>query len=165
MSWIDIVILIIIGLSAFFGLMRGFVREVLSIVAWIAAISIAWLYSGKLAPLLSSFIESQSIRYVVAFAVLGIATLIMGGLLNHFISRLITFSGMRMSDHLLGTLFGVARGALIVMITLYFTQPFYESAPAWQQSRLVPYSLDMIEWSRGFFPAATGTASQRSFFF
>ncbi len=153
MSWIDILLLIIVGLSAFFGLMRGFVREVLSIVAWVAAISIARLYSDDLAPLLSDFIESESIRYVVAFAVLGITTLILGGLLNHFISRLITFSGMRMTDRLLGSLFGVARGALIVMIMLYFAEPFYESAPSWQQSQLVPYGMDMIEWARGFFPA------------
>jgi membrane protein required for colicin V production len=157
MSWIDILILIIVGLSAFFGLMRGLVREVLSIVAWVAAISIARLYSDDLAPLLGNFIESESIRYVVAFAVLGIATLILGGLINHFISRLITFSGMRMTDRLLGTLFGLARGALIVMIILYFAEPFYDSAPSWQQSQLVPYAVDMIEWARGFFPVTTDT--------
>ena len=151
MIWVDIVILAIVGLSCFFGLWRGLVREVLSIIAWVAAISIARVYSDNLAPNFAGLIESQSIRYIVAFALLCVGTLMLGGLLNHFISKLITFTGMRMTDRLLGSLFGVARGVLIVMIILYFAEPFYQNSLWWQQSQLVPHILDLVEWARGFF--------------
>lgn len=158
-SWIDILILLIVGLSCFFGLWRGLVREVLSIVAWVAAISVARVYSDDLAPLLGGLIESESIRYVVAFALLCIGTLILGGLINHFIARVVTFSGLRMTDRLLGSLFGIARGLLIVMVIVFFAAPYYESAPWWQQSQLLPHVEALIDWSRGFFPSSAAPAA------
>lgn len=152
MSWVDIAILVIVGLSCFFGLWRGLVREVLSIVAWVAAISIARVYSDSFAPMFSGLIDSPSLRYVVAFALLCVGTLILGGLLNHFISRLVTFSGLRMTDRLLGSFFGIARGVLIVTIILFFAEPFYATAPWWQQSHFIPYGIELIAWAQGFFP-------------
>ncbi len=151
MSWVDIAILIIIGLSLFFGLWRGLVREVLSIIAWIAAIYVAMGYSNNLAPLFAGLIDSESIRYVVSFALLFIATLLLGGLINHLIAKLITVTGMRMADRVLGSFFGIARGVLIVMIIIFFAEPFFADAPWWQRSYFVPYGVELVAWVQTFF--------------
>ncbi|MDT8428160.1 MAG: CvpA family protein [Pseudomonadales bacterium] len=146
MIWVDTVILAIIVISAVFGLWRGLIREVLSIIAWVLAIAVARFYSADLAPVFNTWINSESIRYVLAFALLCIATLLLAGLINHFMAKLISFTGLKSTDKLLGALFGVARGFLIMVIVLYFTQPFYQEATWWQQSMLIPYGSEFIDW-------------------
>lgn len=147
MIWVDIAILVIIAISTVFGLWRGLIREVLSIIAWVMAIAVALVYSADLAPLFSTWINSESIRYVLAFALLCIATLMLAGLINHFMAKLISFTGMKSTDKLLGAFFGIARGFLIIVIVLYFTEPFYQDTVWWQQSMLIPYGSEFIDWA------------------
>ncbi|MES3008103.1 MAG: CvpA family protein [Pseudomonadota bacterium] len=150
MHWVDLTILLITAVSCLFGLWRGFVREVLSLLAWIAALLLARVYSEDLAPVLGSWIDGAAMRQVFAFALLFIATLLLGALVNFLVAKLIDVSGLKLTDRLLGGLFGIARGVVIVMVFVYFGGNFFATEPWWQASRFIPYGGQLIEMSRMF---------------
>jgi len=150
LNWVDIAILAVIAVSFLFGLWRGLVKEVLSLLTWIAALLVARIYSETLAPALSGMLDGETTRYVAAFAILFIVTMMLGTLLNHFIGKLLTITGLKFTDRLLGGGFGIVRGVIIVMLILFFTGTFVSETGAWQQSQLVPRGLALIEWSKIF---------------
>jgi len=148
LSLFDIIVVSIIALSLFFGFWRGFVKEILSILTWIAALLIARIYSEFLTPMFSGFVDDTSVRYVLAFAVLFILTMMLGTLLNHFMSKLITVTGLKFTDRLLGGVFGLCRGVIIGLLILFFAGPFYSGSIWWQSSSIVPYGIELIELSK-----------------
>jgi membrane protein required for colicin V production len=153
MLWIDILILAIITLSAVISLVRGFVREALSLATWIAAFWVAWLLFRPLAAQFESWIEVPSIRLGVAYAVLLIAVLLLGALVNHFMSLLVNSTGLTGTDRLLGIFFGAARGAVVVAILILLAglTPFPRD-DWWHASELIPYFQEMAIWLRQFLP-------------
>lgn len=146
MNEIDAVILVIVGLSFLFGIWRGLVKEVLSLVTWIAALALARLYSGAVADFMVNLINNESARYVGAFALVFVLVMIVGTLINHLISKLLTITGLKLVDRLLGGAFGVARGAIIVVVIIFITGAFVNETIQWQESQLIPYGLSLIEW-------------------
>ncbi|HEY0893948.1 MAG TPA: CvpA family protein, partial [Cellvibrio sp.] len=78
MNWADWAIIGIFSLSCLIGLIRGFVREALSLIIWVAAVLVAKVFGGQLEILLADQIESPSVRLMTAYAVLFIATLLLG---------------------------------------------------------------------------------------
>lgn len=150
----DIVILVIVGFSSVLGLWRGFVREVLAVLAWIAAVLIARSYSPLLVPYLEGITDSETGRSILSFALLGFGTLFVGSLIIKFVSRLISMAGMQVTDRLLGTIFGFARGVIIVAIVIFFAREWFSTESWWAQSRTIPYVETVIEQA-GFLPGAT----------
>lgn len=150
MNQVDTAILIVIGISAAFGLWRGFIKEVLSLLSWIAALVVARLYSEPFAGLLTGMIESSSIRYVTAFCILFVAVILTGTLINHFMAKVLTITGLKFFDKLLGAVFGVARGTVIVLVILFILNVFVSETEWWQQSTLIPYGMVLIEQSQIF---------------
>lgn len=147
---VDIGILAVTALSCLFGLWRGLIKEVFSLLTWIAALFVARIYSEHLAPALAGMLEGETTRYVAAFAILFIITIMAGTLLNHFMAKLLTATGLKLTDRLLGGAFGVARGVIIVMLGIFLSGGFLADVPAWQQSRLIPHGVALIEWSKIF---------------
>lgn len=135
---IDVAIVILILLSAVIGLVRGLVREVLSLVVWAAALVLALLFSPQVAELLVGLIATPSLRYVTAFASVFIATLIIGGIVESLMARLIDGTGMTGTDRLLGFVFGGARGVLVCIVALIAMRPFGEYQTWWENSLIVP---------------------------
>lgn len=150
LHWLDASFLVVTVVSSIFGLWRGFVREVLSLLAWIAALLISRLYSEPLAPVLGGWVDSPAMQQAFAFAILFIGTLIVGALINNLVAKLIDISGLKLTDRLLGALFGVARGAVIVMVFVYFGGSFFADEPWWQESKAIPHAQEWIERSRMF---------------
>ena len=150
MNGVDTAILVVTTLSCLFGLWRGLVKEVLSLVTWVAALLVARVYSETLSDVLVNVIESSSVRYVAAFALIFVIVMMIGTLLNHLLSKLLTITGIKVLDRLLGGVFGVARGVIIVLVILFITSVFVSETEQWQQSTLIPHGMAMIEWSRIF---------------
>lgn len=148
MNEVDAIILVIIGLSCLFGIWRGLVKEVLSLVTWIAALTLARLYSGVFADFMVNLITNESARYVTAFAIVFVLVMMIGTLINHLISKLLTITGLKLVDRLLGGAFGVVRGSVIVVVILFITGAFVNKMPQWQESQLIPYGLSLIEWTQ-----------------
>ena len=147
---VDLVILIITVLSSAFGLWRGLIKEVLSLLTWIAALLVSRVYSEPLAGLMTGMIENDGIRYVSAFALLFDIVMMFGTFLNFLMSKLLKVTGLKLADRLLGAGFGVARGVMIVLVIMFITSMFVSETQLWQQSQLVPYGMDLIEKSQVF---------------
>ncbi|WP_206484490.1 CvpA family protein [Thalassotalea sp. G2M2-11] len=147
MVWIDYAILAVIGISTLISLVRGFVKEAVSLVVWISAFFIASTFYAKLATLLTN-ISDQFLRNGAAIAILFITTLILGALVNYVISQLVAKTGLSGTDRVLGIVFGALRGALIVSAVLFFMDAFTPSASSqwWQDSQLIPEFKLIIEW-------------------
>ena len=157
MNWIDYVIIGIIGLSAFVSLIRGFVREALSLVTWGCAFFVASHYFSYLAVWFTGF-EEPMVRNGVAIAVLFIATLIVGAIVNYVIGTLVEKTGLSGTDRVLGVCFGALRGVLIVSAILFFLDTFtgFSKSTDWTQSQLIPQFSDIIRW---FFDYLQSTSS------
>jgi membrane protein required for colicin V production len=117
-NWVDYTILVIIGLSVAVSFVRGFVREALSLVIWVAAFWIAFTFSNTLSSLLVNTIHSAGIRWLAAFGGLVIITLILGAMLNYLIGQVVDKTGLGGTDRILGVAFGIVRGMLLVTVLI-----------------------------------------------
>ena len=119
MTIFDYAVLTIIGLSVIFSVMRGMVREVLSILGWVAAFYVARTYTNQLLPMMPANIPTESLRVLAAFLVLFLATLLLASLLAIAISAIFKKIGLGWLNRLLGAVFGVVRGLLIVCVVVF----------------------------------------------
>jgi len=118
MTAFDYAVLLIIGLSILLSVMRGLVREVMSLVSWVAAFWIANAYTAQLAPLLPQEIPNVSLRFLAAFLILFLATLLVMSLVTIAVAEFVKTLGLGPMDRVLGASFGLARGLLIVITLL-----------------------------------------------
>ena len=116
MTVVDVILIVVICLSALFSLIRGFVKEAISLATWIIAIWLAATFTPKLAEMLPSGIESEAVRQAVGFGVLFVLSLMVGALVNMLISQLVKKTGLSGADRLFGVVFGVLRGGLIIIV-------------------------------------------------
>jgi membrane protein required for colicin V production len=153
MNWVDVAILIIISLSAIISLFRGFVREAVSLATWVMAFWVAIGFSDKLEPLLRGIIDSPTVRLTVAFASMFLITLIAGALVNYLIGQLVRKTGMSGTDKMLGILFGIGRGIVIVgVLVLLGGIPQLSQEVWWQESTFIVHFQEMAVWMRDFLP-------------
>ena len=141
MVWIDYAIIAVIAFSSLVSLIRGFVREVLSLVTWGCAFFVASHYYTYLSVWFTGF-EDELVRNGIAIAVLFIATLIVGAIVNFVIGQLVEKTG------LLGVCFGALRGVLIVAAILFFLDSFtgVSKSEDWSKSQLIPQFSFIIRW-------------------
>jgi membrane protein required for colicin V production len=154
LNWFDYAIIAVVALSALISLIRGFVREALSLATWILAFWLALTFFRELAIHLEPWITALSLRLGTAFAILLLLTLMLGGVVGFMAGQLVDKTGLSGTDRLLGVFFGVARGVLViaVFVLLAGLTPF-PADPWWQQSVLVPYFQEIAEWLKGLLPA------------
>ncbi|MEM9621315.1 MAG: CvpA family protein [Pseudomonadota bacterium] len=136
LATLDIVIGIIVLVSALIGLYRGLVKEVLALVSWIAAFVLAIYFSSSFAAYVPAQWGAQPIRLVIAFAVIFVATLIAAGLLQWLLSRVISGTGLSGMDRFLGFLFGSARGLLVCVVVLIGLREIAADTAWWKASQL-----------------------------
>ncbi|UXN37907.1 CvpA family protein [Avibacterium paragallinarum] len=146
-NYIDFIIIGIIAFSIIVSLLRGFVREVMSLASWV----VAFLVANHFYPYVANFltqIESNYMRNGAAIAILFIATLIMGALVNYLVSQLVDKTGLSGTDRVLGGCFGLLRGVLIVAALLFFVDTFtnFNQSDLWKESKLIPHFGFIVEW-------------------
>ena len=139
MNWFDYAIIAILGLSILVGLWRGFIGEVMALVCWALAFWVAWLFGPTLADRFSASISVPSVRVLLGYAICFIGVLIAGAIVSFLIRKLVSGSGLSGTDRLLGMVFGLVRGAALVVllvILMRFTPVVRDDW--WQTSRLLP---------------------------
>lgn len=151
--WVDYVILLVVGLSVITGLIRGFVKELIALGVWIAAIWIGFHYSPALGALLKPYIPDHTLRGLLSFIVLLLGVLLAGGLLSTALSFLLNRSALRGTDRLLGMGFGFLRGAFIValLIGIMNLTSLVKSADV-KESVLYARLKPLSTWMFGFMP-------------
>ncbi|MCI7718392.1 CvpA family protein [[Pasteurella] aerogenes] len=146
-SYIDLIIIGIIAFSVIVSLLRGFVREVMSLASWVVAFLVANNFYPYLANYLTQ-IQSEYLRDGAAIAILFVATLIIGAIVNYVISQLVDKTGLSGTDRVLGACFGLLRGVLIVAALLFFVDTFtnFSQSDWWKNSKLIPHFGFIVEW-------------------
>lgn len=151
--WADWVILVVLGLSILLSLWRGFAREAMSLAGWVLAFVLANLFVDQLASMLAGLVENITGRYVLAYVAIFGGTLMVSGVAGLLAAKIMKVTGLSVLDRLLGTVFGFARGVILVLVVVFVLR---QLAPPddvqWlQESRLMPH-LDMLaEWTRTVF--------------
>lgn len=117
---VDLIVFVVLLLSALLALFRGFTKEVLSIVGWVAALAVTYFFFPLARDLSRTYIESRLFADIAAGIALFLPTLILCSILTHWISEQVRrASAISAVDRSLGFLFGLARGALIVVIAFW----------------------------------------------
>ncbi|MFT4614400.1 MAG: membrane protein required for colicin V production [Bacteroidia bacterium] len=149
-DWVSVVVLV---LSVLLSLWRGFAAEAISLAGWVAAFLIANMFVGYMATLLEPWIMNATGRYVVAYAALFVMTLVTATLLRKLGGQVIKATGLTLLDRLLGTVFGLTRGIIIVLVAIYLLR---QLAPpqnlAWLgHSQLMPHVDMLANWAQAVF--------------
>jgi membrane protein required for colicin V production len=139
MTWFDYVVLLIVGLSALIAVIRGFVREVLALASWVVAFVTASALSAMVVPWLPAAIPNDSLRMLAAFVLVFGATLLAMSMLTLALVQLIKIAGLGFADRLFGLLFGLARGAAIVLTAVLLGGlTRLPETPGWRDAMLSP---------------------------
>lgn len=153
MVWVDYAIIIIVALSALISVLRGFVKEALSLAAWVLAFWVAFTFHQNLATTLAEYINTPSLRLISAFALLFVVTLIIAALVNNLVSQIVKKTGLTGTDRMLGVVFGIARGTVIVAILVLMAGLTQLPAdPWWQDSIFIVHFQNMAIWLKTFLP-------------
>jgi membrane protein required for colicin V production len=131
-TWIDAAALVIIGLSAAFSMVRGFVREVLGVFAWIGAALAAVKFYPLVQPEIGSLLPASMKNFVVygAMAVVFLIVLIILSLISALIGGLVRDSALSGLDRSLGLVFGAVRGAVVICLA-YVALSVGVAQPQW----------------------------------
>lgn len=153
MIWIDYAIIGLISISMIIGLFRGLIKEALALVIWGLAFWVGLTFSTPFSSLLENILAVPSARIAVAFVVLFVLTLIIGAVINYLLSALVSKTGLTGTDRLAGLIFGIARGAIIIVILVILAglTPLPESS-WWKESQLIPHFQSLAVWLNQHIP-------------
>ena len=153
MNWLDFVFIGILSLSVIISLFRGLVREVLSLLIWAGSFWIAYNFVDVGAAALTTYVDLPSARHLISFVGLFLAALIIGGMINFVVSKLIKKTGLSGTDRFFGMFFGALRGLVaIVVITFFVNATPLSEDPWWQDTQLAPHFVKVSEWARTNMP-------------
>ena len=154
MNPLDIGVIAIVVLSAVFAFARGFVREALSIVAWVGAAAITIYGFLPVLAMVDPIVKNPLLSQLIAGFGLFVVSLVVLTIITSFLARLVRTSALSPIDRTLGFVFGLVRGALIVCVAyllLDFVQP--SERPAWiRDAKSAPFLHQGADMLRQFLP-------------
>jgi membrane protein required for colicin V production len=151
----DYVVLFILIASVVISTMRGLVKEILSLVGWVAAFVVANAFGAQLAPMLPSVVPGEAVRMIVAFIALFLGVRVLMGLLALAIAALIDAAGLSLADRGLGGLFGLGRGIVIVLAGVILCgMTSIPQQAFWKNALLAPMAETGARTVKPFLPAA-----------
>ena len=153
LTWLDLVLLAIVGVSALAGLWRGLIGEVMALVVWAAAFWLAIGFGPQVAELYAGVVDAPTARWLLGYASVFVLALAIGGLVTWVLRKLVRSTGLSGSDRVLGLGFGVLRGAAVacVLVLVAGFTPLPQEA-GWQQSELLPGFERGARWLQGWLP-------------
>ena len=147
MPIIDILIAAAILVSVVVGIFRGFVKEAISIAALLVAIWAALYFGPEAGNISENWFKSEELQMWFGRVLVFLVILSLGGLLGWGISKLVRLSVLSGMDRLLGAVFGVARGILLVAVAIIGGQfAGFDNDNWWLQSKLIPHFEVVADW-------------------
>ncbi len=155
MNWVDLVIIAILGFSALLAFMRGLMREVLGIGAWIGAgLFSLWAYPFVL-PRFQGWIDNPDLVGPAAYVAMFVVGLIVLSVVANIVGGVVRGSPLGGIDRTLGVVFGLARGAALVVFA-YIIAGMVVETDRWPdpvlQARSLPIAYEGARWATGFLP-------------
>lgn len=149
MIWIDFTLIGLIFIFFVSGLLRGFTKEVFSLVFWMLAIWVSLMFSREFSGFLESTVSHPSARMVASFVALFAITLSLGGLIGFLLSVLAKKTGLTFMDRFGGMVFGVVRGMIVVTVVVILAglTPLPKDS-WWTESTLLPPFQLLAVWLR-----------------
>jgi membrane protein required for colicin V production len=143
---VDYLLIAVFLLSALLGLFRGLIKEAISLLGWILAVWCAVRFGATVAEMIPSLADGSFIEIWIARIIVLFAVLILSSLLGRLISIAIHQSGLSGTDRVVGMVFGMARGAVVVsLVVLMLDAAGFDGDPWWQESKLIPYAAPLAE--------------------
>ncbi len=130
-SLLDVIVLVVVLISALLAMMRGFVREVLTLVSWAAAAGLAYYLYKLPLPLVTSFISNNTAATIVSAAAIFLLALIIISFLSMKVADFVLDSRVGAVDRGLGFLYGAARGLLLMVVAQAFFLWLAQTTPGW----------------------------------
>jgi membrane protein required for colicin V production len=144
---IDWIFLLILVGSLILGLIRGIVREVVSLAGLVASFMLSRAYAGEAGQWLASIIGFERAHYAVGFVVVFIAVMLTTALAVWLLGKLINAVGLMPLDRFLGGLFGIGRGLmLLVVIAFFVNQTPMSKFDGWRASVSQTTLAPLIVW-------------------
>lgn len=155
MTSLDFIIIAILLISLAVSLMRGFVREVLSLLAYVAAFILASLFGDNVAHVLAPYIASPHLRLLASYIGIFILVLLIVGIINMAIGVLLHATGLMVADRGLGGFFGLVRGIIIIFVlTVAASWTPLTSQGFWRHSVLMPIVISGLHHIKVYLPAS-----------
>ncbi len=155
MNWVDLTIIAVIVFSGLLAFMRGFVREILSIGAWVGAVFFAMWAFPFVQDRFRGWIQNNDIADPIAFGAMFLVALIFLSIIAGMIGAVVRGSMLGGIDRTLGMVFGVLRGAALVVFA-YIAGGLVVSADKWPepvlQARSLPYAHDFAVIAASYLP-------------
>ncbi|HME41345.1 MAG TPA: CvpA family protein [Steroidobacteraceae bacterium] len=149
MTEADIVIILVLLGSTIIGLLRGFVREAVSLVFWIVAIWAAWKFGPVVEPRLGGLLADPKVAPWVGRLVLLVLVLLVGWVIGMLLSYFTRSLGLGVMDRVFGLLFGILRGVVLVGLIIIGAELLQMNHEDWwNRSKLVPYGETVGDWLR-----------------
>jgi membrane protein required for colicin V production len=117
---LDVLLLVVMLISGLLAMIRGFMRETLSIAAWIIAAIVTLYAYSRVLPLAQSYVSSKMVATAISVGAVFLITLLVVSIVTVRISDLVLDSRIGALDRTLGFLFGLGRGLLIVVVAFLF---------------------------------------------
>ncbi len=179
---VDAVILGVLLVSAVFAFMRGFIREVLTILGVVGGLAASLLFGAQLIPLFNGWLgvekdaeNAQLLFGVIPYSVLAtvlaygsifLVVVIVLSVLSHFLAKWARTLGLGAVDRTLGVVFGIARG--VVVLAVLYLLPYLWSTPddrkewSWvKDSRMIVYIEATSAWLAEFLPDSVRDVTPR----
>jgi membrane protein required for colicin V production len=157
MNWVDVALLLVLLLSVVLGIWRGLVYEVLSVAGWVVAFFAAQAYAGTVGEWLPMAQFAPALRSAAGFALVFIATAFACGMVAWFIKKMVASVGLRPVDRVLGSVFGVARGLLILLgLTVVVSMTPLHTEAGWKASSVAAMLSQGLAAIKPVLPVSVG---------
>ena len=153
MTGFDYIVLIVLGLSVLVSVVRGAVREVMSLASWVVSAFVGTRFAPAVSVLLPAALTSPTVRVAAAFVVVLVACLMLFALVTLLLTKLIAKSGLNGTDRTLGAFFGLLRGVVIlVLLVLLAGLTPLPREPAWRNAMFSPPLEALAIYAGGYLP-------------
>ncbi|ARU30744.1 hypothetical protein CAP31_03000 [Sulfuriferula sp. AH1] len=153
MTGFDFVVSGIVGLSMLLGIMRGGVKEILSLAAWVVAFIMAKTFADAAAGWMPAMISNPALRYLGGFILVFVIVMAVAMLLSLLLAESLKAAGLGVMDRLLGLVFGAARGMVIVLtLVLLAGLTALPKTGLWQHALFAPSLVKLAVMVKPWLP-------------
>ena len=145
MNWLDVVLLLILGVSILTSFRKGLTREVIGLLSVVVALVLGIGLYGTAGSMLTPYVSSPAVAHLGGFCLVFFGVLLLGAVVSHILGRFLKVTGLSIVDHALGAGFGAARGLMIAVALILAIMAFSPGDRPPQsvvESRTAPYVVD-----------------------